>query len=69
MSGIELLEVVNKVFAYLDQSLALKDIRDEDTSVLAARMLEFIVMIKYKTAAEMYVSLDRRVNSSTMPSD
>ena len=52
-TGIELLEVVNTVFAHLDSSFVRDDIRNEDKAAYAARMLEFVVALKYKTAAEM----------------
>jgi intraflagellar transport protein 81 len=51
--GPELLQVVNDVFAYLDSKQQRRDIRDEDASLMGARMLEFVVALGYKSAQEI----------------
>ncbi len=53
-SPIELLQILNDIFAQLDQRQA-KDIRDEDQSAMAARMLEFLVVLGYKVEGDMFV--------------
>ena len=52
--GLELLQVVNDVFAYLNPKQK-RDLRDEDPAGMAARMLEFAVILNYKTGTELYV--------------
>lgn len=66
-SPIELLQVVNDVFAEID-SQQTKDIREEPRDATAIRMLEFITVLGYKIEGDMYVDAHDRQLHSLRPS-
>ncbi len=53
--GLDLMQIVNDVFAYLNPKQK-RDVHEEPPAVMAARMLEFVVVLNYKTGADLYVS-------------
>lgn len=52
LSPLELLQVVNDVFALIDDRQK-KDIRDEPKEAMTARMLEFVTVLGYKIEGDM----------------
>jgi len=52
--GLDLLQVVNDVFAYLNPKQR-RDVKEEDPVLMGARMMEFIVALNYKSMNEVYV--------------
>ena len=55
-SPIELLQVVNDVFAEMDDRQR-KDLRDESKDAMTARMLEFVTVLGYKIEGDISKSV------------
>ena len=59
-SPVELLQVVNDVFAEID-SQQKKDIREEQKEQTAIRMLEFVTVLGYRIEGDMSVECGRDI--------